>query len=415
MVNFKAKPKKNDDDRIPEVNIGMVGHVDHGKTSLTQSLTGAWTDTHSEEVKRGITIRLGYADSSFYYCERCDKYSLKEKCMACFTDTKYSRTISLVDAPGHETLMATVLSGTALMDGAILVVAANEKCPQPQTAEHLKALDIAGIKNIVIVQNKIDLVDEDQAIRNYNEIKTFTKGTVAENAPVIPVSAAHNINIDLLIGALENTMPTPKRDLTKEVRFYVARSFDVNKPGTAIDDLKGGVVGGSITQGIIKKGDEFIIVPGVKDEKTNIYKPLKSKIVGIIQGGKLRDQGHPGGLVALQTELDPSISKGDKLSGNIVGVEGKLPELSYSIKFKINLFDYIIGIKSGDKLEGIKTGDVLMITATIAKTVGSVTSSNNKIAEMKLKIPLAINKDETIALSKQIGGRWHLIGWGVVA
>ncbi|MBI4895406.1 MAG: translation initiation factor IF-2 subunit gamma [Candidatus Aenigmarchaeota archaeon] len=393
----------------------MVGHVDHGKTSLTQSLTGAWTDTHSEEVKRGITIRLGYADSSFYYCERCDKYSLKEKCIACFTDTKYTRTISLVDAPGHETLMATVLSGTALMDGAILVVAANEKCPQPQTAEHLKALDIAGIKNIVIVQNKIDLVDEEQAMRNYNEIKSFTKGTVAENSPIIPVSAAHNINIDLLIGSLEKFITTPKRDLTKEVRFYVARSFDVNKPGTSIDDLKGGVVGGSITQGIVKKGDELIVVPGVKDEKTNTYKPLKSKIVGIIQGGKHRDEGHPGGLVALQTELDPSISKGDKLSGNILGVEGKLPELSYSIKFKINLFDYIIGIKSGEKLGGIKTGDVLMVTATIAKTVGVVASSNNKVGEMKLKIPLAVVKDEKIALSKQIGGRWHLIGWGVIA
>lgn len=414
MVNFKTKSKKEDIDRIPEVNLGMVGHVDHGKTSLTQAITGAWTDTHSEEVKRGITIRLGYADSSFYYCERCDRYSLKDKCVACFSDTKYSRTISLVDAPGHETLMATVLSGTALMDGAVLVVAANEKCPQPQTAEHLKALDIAGIKNIVIVQNKIDLVDEDQAIRNYNEIKEFVKGTVAENSPIIPVSAAHNINIDLLVKALEKTIPTPKRELEKPIKFYVARSFDINNPGTPIDNLKGGVVGGSITQGIVKKGDELIVVPGIKDDKTGMYNPLKSKIVDIIQGGKSVDEGHPGGLVALQTELDPSISKGDKLSGNILGVEGNLPELSYSIKFKINLFDYIIGIKSGEKLEGIKTGDVLMITATIAKTVGVVTSSNNKIAEIKLKIPLAVSKDDKIALSKQIGGRWHLIGWGII-
>ena len=420
--NFSVSQKSYDNslsstsyDRIPEINIGMVGHVDHGKTSLTQTLTGTWTDTHSEEIKRGITIRLGYADSSFYFCAKCNKYSLKDKCLSCFSSAEYKRTVSFVDAPGHETLMATVLSGTALMDGAILVIAANEKCPQPQTLEHLKALDIAEIKNIIIVQNKIDLVDEEQAVKNYDDIKDFVKGTVAENAPIIPVSAVHNINIDSLIESIENTIPTPVRDINKDPKFYVARSFDINKPGTSIDDLKGGVLGGSVTQGLINLNDDVFIVPGVKDEKSGKYNVIKTKIVGIVQGGKFRDVGKPGGLVALQTELDPSLTKGDKLSGNIVGYEGKLPELCYSIKFKINLFDYVVGIKNQEKLQGIKKGDSLLVTATIAKTVGVVTNSNNKIADIKLKIPLAVSKDEKLALSKQIGGRWHLIGYGVVA
>ena len=144
----------------PEISIGLVGHVDHGKTTMTQRLSGKWTDTHSEEVKRGITIRLGYANSTFYKCEKCkgtQAYGTNEKCANCGTKAKRLRSVSFVDAPGHETLMATMLSGSAIMDAALLLVAADEPCPQPQTKEHLMALEICGIKNIIIVQNKIDL------------------------------------------------------------------------------------------------------------------------------------------------------------------------------------------------------------------------------------------------------------------
>ena len=139
----------------PQVNIGLVGHVDHGKTTLTKALTGEWTDKHSEEVKRGISIKLGYADAAFYECPVCpspDKYSTALKCPHCGAETRLLRSVSLVDSPGHETLMATMLSGAAMMNGAILLVAANEKCPQPQTREHLTALEIMGIKDIVVAQ-----------------------------------------------------------------------------------------------------------------------------------------------------------------------------------------------------------------------------------------------------------------------
>src|SRR3989338_5724892 len=142
----------------PVMNIGLVGHVDHGKTTLTERLSGKWTDTHSEELKRGITIRLGYADFSIYFCEKCHYYTTKNKCIKCNNEVVFQRKISLVDAPGHESLMATMLSGAAIVDGALLLVAANEKCPQPQTKEHLMALHISGIKNVIVVQNKIDLV-----------------------------------------------------------------------------------------------------------------------------------------------------------------------------------------------------------------------------------------------------------------
>ncbi len=396
---------------VPEVNIGLVGHVDHGKTTLTQMLTGKWTDTHSEEIKRGITIRLGYADVTVYRCEKCDRYSNSAKCPSCFGDCEPERIISFVDAPGHETLMATVLSGASLMDGALLLIAANEKCPQPQTAEHLKTLDIAGIKKIIVVQNKIDLVSEERALESYREINDFVKGTVAENAPVIPISAIHQINLDELLKAIEEIITTPERDLEGSPKFYIARSFDVNRPGTSIDKLVGGVAGGSLVRGTLKVGDEIEVRPGV--QTNDRWEPVKSTITEIFHSGK-RNEARPGGLVALQTMLDPSLTRGDGLAGNVLGIAGSLPPSLDRLKVKSELFEYVAGIGGSKKVEKIKTGDMLLITAAIAKSVGAVTSSHADVCEMKLKLPICAEKSDRIAISRQVDGRWHLIGSGVI-
>ncbi|MBI4018625.1 MAG: translation initiation factor IF-2 subunit gamma [Candidatus Aenigmarchaeota archaeon] len=395
---------------IPEINIGTLGHVDHGKTTLVNALTGAWTDRHSEEMKRGITIRLGYADAIFYYCEKEKRYSPTGKCSSCFSDCTAKRAVSFIDAPGHETLMATVLSGTVLMDGALFLVAANEKCPRPQTAEHLKALDISGIKNVIIVQNKVDLVSEERALESYNEIKDFVKGTVAENAPIIPVSAAHGINIDLLIEAIEKYMPTPERNKGEPV-FYAARSFDVNKPGTPYKELKGAVLGGSVVSGEFAVGDEIEIHPGASADA--LWKSLKTKITGIVKFGQKIENAGPGGLVALETSLDPALGKSDSLSGNTVCQIGKMSATS-DFKFVPYLFDHVIGTGGQEKVGNLKTGDVVMITAAISKTVGSIASAG-KDAQVKVKIPVIARKGDRISLSKHIGGRWHLIGYGIVS
>ena len=145
--------------------------------------------------------------------------------------------------------MANMLSGAALMDGAILVIASNEKVPQPQTREHLQALQMLGMKNIVIVQNKVDLISDDEASANYRAIRNFVAGSVAANAPIVPVSAQHGLNIDALIEATEENIPTPKRDLSAPPLMYVLRSFDVNHPGLDESKLVGGVLGGTLIQG----------------------------------------------------------------------------------------------------------------------------------------------------------------------
>ncbi len=245
---------------------------------------------YTEELKRGISIRLGYADAAFYKCPKCDEpecYTVQKKCPNCGSSCELLRVVSFVDAPGHETLMATMLSGAAIMDGAVLVIAANEKCPQPQTREHLTALEISSTKNIVIVQNKIDLISEKDAVKNYEQITKFVKGTCAENVPIVPVSAHHDINIDVLIKTMEKCIPTPERDTNKPPLMYIARSFDINKPGAKPPELKGGVVGGSLVQGVLKKGDEIEISPGrrIEVDGKQTFEPIITNVYSFFSGG----------------------------------------------------------------------------------------------------------------------------------
>ena len=403
----------------PCINIGMVGHVDHGKTTLVSALSGVWTDQHSEEVKRGISIRLGYADVVFRKCPKCpepDCYSGKDKCPHCGSDTEEGRTVSFVDAPGHETLMATMLSGAAIMDGAVLVIAATEPCPQPQTKEHLMALDIIGIKNIIIVQNKIDLVSKEGAVEHYQQIKDFVRGTIAEKAPIIPISAQQNMNIDLLIRTIERMVPTPDRDLDKAAQMFIARSFDVNKPGTLPDQIVGGVVGGSLSQGRLKVGDEFEIRPGRKVEfegKTK-WVPITTKITKIIKGGQNVKEVTPGGLLGVGTLLDPAMTKSDALVGQVASHPDSLPPVWNSFTMKVQLLDRVVGSTDKLEVEPIIAGEPLMLNVGTATTVGIVSSVRKDEVEVKLKRPVCAYTGSKVAVSRRIGARWRLIGMGVL-
>ncbi len=401
----------------PEVNIGMVGHVDHGKTTLTKAITGKWTDTHSEEMRRGITIKLGYADAAFYKCKDVEEpmcyVSNPSKCPG---EAELLRVVSFVDAPGHETLMATMLSGAAIMNGALLVIAANQKCPQPQTKEHLMALDIVGVKNIVIVQNKIDLVDNVRAKENYEEIKEFVKGTSAENAPIIPVSAHHDANIDVLIEAIEKHIPTPKFDPSKPPRLYIARSFDVNKPGTRPKDLIGGVIGGSLIQGKFKIGDEVEILPGFYIMKGNKieWEPIYTEIVSLMAGGRHWDEIKPGGLVGIETKLDPAITKNDGLIGRMAGKPDTLPPVLNDITMEVHLLERVVGSREELKVEKIRTNELLMLNIGTLATVGIVTSGRGDTVEIKLKYPAVAEKGQRVAIGRKIMNRWRLIGYGII-
>ncbi len=397
-----------------EINIGLVGHVDHGKTTLTKSLSGIWTDKHSEEIRRGISIRLGYADCDFYKCPKCKEpkcYGTFEKCPHCGGKSKLLRRISFVDAPGHESLMAVMLSGAAIIDGALLVIAANEPCPQAQTEEHLLALDISGVKDIVVAQNKVDLVSPEEALENYQQIKNFLKGTVAENAPIVPIAAHYDANVDALIQAIEKGIPTPKRDLRRDPRMYVARSFDINHPGTKVKDIRGGVVGGSVLQGKLKVGDGIEFCPGIKKGKSNNYESIKTKIISLNVRGKNVEEIQPGGLVGIGTELDPSITKSDNIAGNVIGFKEKLPQVYETLTAKVHLFQKLRKTKGALEVKPLKGGEPLMLSVGSAVTLGLFDAKENKF---NLKIPVCAQAGQRIAISRRFGARWHLIGYGVI-
>lgn len=396
--------KKINIESLEMLNVGIVGHIDHGKTTLLSRITGKFADTHSEELKRGITIKLGYAD---IVLEGRGK----------------KRYVSFVDCPGHEMLMATMLSGAALIDVAILVIAANEGI-KPQTKEHLIALQAKKVGKILIVQNKIDLVSKEDALKNYKVIKDFVKSTIAENAEIIPVSAQQDINIDKIKDLLLD-IEIPKRDLKSDAEFLIARSFDINKPGAKVSGLHGGVLAGVLKKGKLKVGDEVEIKPGVVEKHANqvSYKPVKTKVVSIYRGNYSINEAGPGGSLAFETELDNTLTKTDSLSGNIASKPGSLPDISEKIKLKYELFPSLVG-EEGDeaKIDDLKLSEMIMISINTTTSVGKVDKIKCEAKEgcgkgeieLGLKIPVVPIKDDSVGLARNIHGHWRLIGFGEI-
>ncbi len=395
--------------QIPELNVGVVGHIDHGKTTLLSRLTGKFTDTHSEELKRGITIKLGYADITIFKCgNQFTNQEIKgKKC-------EPIRYISFIDAPGHEMLMATMLSGAAIIEAAILVIAANEGI-KPQTKEHLMALQSKKIKNIIIVQNKIDLVSKEKALKNYEEIKKFIKGTLIENAPIIPVSSQQGINIDKLLEELCK-LEIPKQQVDAEPIFLIARSFDVNKPGTTINKLNGGVLGGILKRGKLKVGGEIEIKPGLSIKKANqkIYQTLTTKILSLHKGKSSQKEVSPGASISIETALDPFLTKTDSLTGCMVGLKGKLPEISHDVKIKTELFKKVLGSEEQKNVEPFKTKEMLMLSVNTTITVGTVEEIKNDEIKLSLNIPIIALKGDNVGIARNLDGHWRLIGWGEI-
>ena len=400
-----------------EVNIGAAGHVDHGKTTLVEAITGVWTSAHSEELKRGITIKVGYADAAFHKCPNClppSSYTTSNKCPHCNSDTILLRVGSFVDAPGHESLMVNMLSGASVMDGAVLVISGNEPVPQPQTREHLFALQMLGGTNIIISQNKVDLLNESETLENYHQIKDFTKNTVAKDSTIIPISAQNQINVDAVLEAIDVNIPTPVRDPNVSPQMLIIRSFDINKPGIKINDFKGGILGGTLVQGVLNVDDEIELRPGRLDPGSSKYVPVVTKISSLGTSAGIVDTINPGGLIAVGTTLDPSLAKADTLTGSIVGKPDQLPPTFTRFSIDVLLFETAVGSPDMAKVEKINRGELLRLNVLTSPTIGTVTAIRDQIAEIELRRPVCANPGDKVAISRRINERWRLIGLGLV-
>ncbi|KAJ5881883.1 uncharacterized protein N7529_000555 [Penicillium soppii] len=399
-------------------NIGTIGHVAHGKSTVVKAISEVQTVRFKNELERNITIKLGYANAKIYKCdnEACPRPT-------CYKSFKSEKEI---DPPceregcegTYRLLMSTMLSGAAVMDAALLLIAGNETCPQPQTSEHLAAIEIMKLSHIVILQNKVDLMREDNALEHYQSILKFIRGTVADGSPIIPISAQLKYNIDAVNEALVHTIPIPPRNFEATPHMMIIRSFDVNKPGAEIDELKGGVAGGSILTGVVKLNDEIEIRPGLvtKDEQGKIQcRPIFSRIVSLFAEHNDLKFAVPGGLIGVGTRVDPTLCRADRLVGFVLGHRGRLPAIYTEIEVNYFLLRRLLGVKTADgkqaKVAKLAKNEVLMVnigsTATGAKVIGVKADA----AKLSLTSPACTEVGEKIAISRRIEKHWRLIGW----
>jgi len=471
--------------------VGTIGHVAHGKSTVVKAISGVQTVRFKNELERNITIKLGYANAKIYKAAPLppvadddvddddetkteeegvaesgggviatttttttlnddEKITIKDDVVIpgttypmytsrgsshadTFIDEKTNvtyhlrRHVSFVDCPGHDILMATMLNGAAVMDGALLLVAGNETCPQPQTSEHLAAVEIMRLKNIIILQNKVDLVKPDAALAQQEQIRKFVVGTVADSAPILPISAVLRYNVDLVCEYLVHKIPVPVRDFTSDPRLIVIRSFDVNKPGQDVSSLQGGVAGGSILQGVLRVGDEIEVRPGIvtKKEGTDgtttqlVCSPIFSRISSLYAESNDLQYAVPGGLIGVGTRIDPTLTRADRLVGQVLGLRGKLPEVFAEIEISYYLLRRLLGVKTSDggkqaKVQKLTKGEILMVNIGSTGTGGKVEGAKSDLAKISLTQPVCTQEGEKIALSRRVDKHWRLIGWGEI-
>mmetsp|Transcript_5897 Transcript_5897/g.15688 ORF Transcript_5897/g.15688 Transcript_5897/m.15688 type:complete len:463 (+) Transcript_5897:162-1550(+) len=418
--------------RQATINIGTIGHVAHGKSTVVKAISGVQTVRFKNELERNITIKLGYANAKIFKCPHCPRpqcfraySSTKEDnppCEICRHPMDLTRHVSFVDCPGHDILMATMLNGAAVMDGALLLVAANETCPQPQTSEHLAAVEIMRMKDIIILQNKIDLVTEAAAINQQDAIQKFIQGTVADGAPVVPVSAQLKYNVDVVCEYIMRKVPVPVRDFTSPPHLIVIRSFDVNKPGSEVDELKGGVAGGSILQGVLKLGQEIEVRPGIitKDAEGRVKCiPIYSRVVSLFAEGNELHYAVPGGLIGVGLTVDPTLTRADRLVGQVLGQVGFLPDVYSELEVNFFLLRRLLGVRSKDgekqgKVSKLAKGEVLMLNIGSMCTGARVLAVKHDLAKLQLTSPVCTKEGEKVALSRRVEKHWRLIGWGQI-
>ena len=387
----------------PIINIGCLGSVSDGKSTLIEKLTGIKTQKHSNEKKRNITIKHGYANMKIWQTED-NKYCTTES-----NNCKLVHHISCVDCPGHQELIKTMLSSIVLLDGAFIIIAVDQDLnTKPQLIQHLTALKVGKVKKVIVCLNKIDLVSKDKVIKYKKEVDQLLLEYDIVAHAIIPTCFNKKIGIDYLINKfmeLFNPDIIIKKNNDNPL-FRISRSFDVNKPGTDWFNISGGVIGGTLFSGSFKIGDEIEIRPGYVEKKNGKYThtPLITKIISLKSDTHDLNEILSGGLFGIGTDIDSIYCKNDKMIGDVVGLKNKLPQVYYSINLIIN-FIVKNRLNKNDKVN-------LQIGTKFIEAI--ITNINNNNYSIELEKPVCISENENIIICKKIDSILKIFGTGTI-
>lgn len=389
----------------PIINIGMLGSVSDGKSTTVHGLTNIKTQRHSEEMKRNITIKPGYANMKIYD----DNGTLN-------TETgELVHHVSFIDCPGHYQLIVTMMSCIRLMDGIILVVSAAEPIDKkPQLIQHIMSIKMSGIKNVIVLLNKLDLVKKSVAKERYNDLcKVLIKYEINPKA-IIPVSMNHKIGTENILKNIMKFMgpELSQSRITQSPTFMISRSFDINRVNIKYDDIIGGVIGGSLTGGSFKIGDEIEILPGIiskNQEGEIIYKPHYTKIISLKSETTELSNIGPGGLIGIGTNIDPFYCKNDSMIGMIAGLKGNMPSVYTEITIKYNTITF-----SDYKWNKFKSMPVIIIVGT-NNIDGKIIDFDDDYVSLKLNKPACIPINSIIILCNKTADGFNISAYGYIS
>lgn len=394
-------------------NCGTAGHVSHGKSTLVHSLTGTRTQKYAKEQEKNITIKLGYANCKFYLNRKTGMVSAYPTNVDPDTNDPLTllSTVSFVDCPGHELYMATMISGSKVMDYAMVVIAANEQIPRPQTHHHIIALDYSHIDDISFVLNKLDLVKEKDVQVIKGQLDTYLQSVGMGDRTIHPISAATGDNVQelcqYLAAKVYDRIPKTIQQSMQPLRMNIVRSYNVNRPNTKLKDLVGAVVGGTIETGILTVGDQVELRPGVITMKDGqrIIQPLVAKVQNLESDHNQLDTAIPGGLIGVNLSIYSGLSNDDHLKGQVLGHVGTLPDMYDSLKGKFRLFDIrtpteteteteanLIQFRPGMTVDLVVNGISNVPAEIISMKVKSKDSSKGSL-ELRLKSPVVFDME----------------------
>lgn len=403
----------------PNFNLGTLGSVSDGKSTMIYQLTGIKTQKHSSEKHRNITIKPGYANLKIWFCNNCNNYESSSsnqnemKCKCCEENTQLINYLSFVDCPGHAELILTMMGSISLMTGAIVIVSAAESInKKPQLIQHLIASKMANIDKLIICFNKLDLISKEVAIERKKELDDLLKKLDIKPYIIIPTAFNKKLGIQYLLKAIMEVFP-PKENNNKENNsfFRITRSFDINKIGTNWTDIQGGVIGGSLIHGQLNIGDTVEIKPGIlsknKDGKF-INQPIITKILSLETDNKNLDKLNPGGLVGIGTEIDPYYCKNDMLSGNILGKVGTLPDIYTEVKLKYKQLDEFDGKWNP------KNGDTIFLQIGNISVESRLIKNNKDNFIFNLLKPTCIEENTKILVCRKEDNILKIVGFGIM-